>query len=70
VAVTAAAVMIAGVSFQRYEARAHRQEIAKTVALVASAKSLPSVDALQNLDAIQRMSQPAHADEELLATLQ
>jgi negative regulator of sigma E activity len=69
-AVAAAVVMLAGVSIQRYEVRTHREEIAKTVALVASAKSLPSVDALQNLDAIQRMSQPAPADEELLATLQ
>jgi hypothetical protein len=34
---------------------------------VAAAQPLPSVDALENLDAIQRMSQPAHADEELLA---
>ena len=31
------------------------------------AQPLPSVDVLQNFDAIQRMSQPAHADEELLA---
>ena len=30
----------------------------------------PSVDALENLDAIQRMSQPAPADGELLAVLQ
>jgi len=31
---------------------------------------VPSVDALENLDAIQRMSQSAHADTELLAALQ
>jgi hypothetical protein len=34
---------------------------------VTAAQPLPSVDALQNFDAIQRMSQPAHADEGLLA---
>jgi len=28
------------------------------------------VDVLENLDVIQRMSQPAHADTELLAALQ
>jgi hypothetical protein len=30
----------------------------------------PSVEALNNFDAIQRMSQSAHADGELLAALQ
>ena len=70
VAVAAAALVFAGVAIQRYETSSHRQEIARSVALVAGAKSLPSVDALENLDAIQRMSESAHADGELLAMMQ
>ena len=62
-----AVLVFAGVSIQRYETNSHRIALAKNVALVAAAQPLPSVDALENLDAIQRMSQPAHADEELLA---
>jgi negative regulator of sigma E activity len=68
-AVTAAVLIFAGVSIQRYEANFHRVELAKNLALVASAQS-PGVDALENLDAIQSMSQSAHADGELLAALQ
>jgi hypothetical protein len=69
VTVTAAILIFAGVSLQRYETSSHRLALAKDVALVAAAQP-PSVDALENLDAIQRMSQPAHADGELLAVLQ
>jgi negative regulator of sigma E activity len=67
VAVAVAVLVFAGVSIQRYETNSHRIALAKNVAMVAAAQPLPSVDALENLDAIQRMSQPAHADEELLA---
>jgi negative regulator of sigma E activity len=70
IAVTAAVVLFAGVTFRHYELASQRSELAKNVALVAGAQPLPSVDALENLDAIQRMSQPAHADDELLALLQ
>jgi len=38
--------------------------------LLAAAQPPPSVDVLVNLDTIQRMSRPAHADGELLAVLQ
>jgi hypothetical protein len=37
--------------------------------MVAGSQPLPSVDALKNFDAIQRMSQP-RADDQLLALLQ
>ncbi len=70
VAVAAALLVFAGVSLQRYETNSHRLALAKDVAMVAVAQPLPSVEALENLDAIQRMSQPAHADGELLAVLQ
>lgn len=70
VAVAAAVLIFAGVSIQRYETNSQRFALAKGVALVAGAEPPPSMDALENLDAIQRMSQSAHADGQLLADLQ
>ena len=70
VAVAAAVLIFAGVSIQRYETNSHRFALAKNIAMVAVAQPLPSVDALENLDAIQRMSQTARADGDLLAALQ
>jgi len=69
VAAVAAILILAGVSVQWHEFHSQRATLARSVALVA-AQPLPSVDALENLDAIQRMSRPAHADGELLAALQ
>ena len=69
VAVVAAVLIFAGVSLQRYEMNAQRTALAKNLAIAARAPS-PGVDALENLDAIQRMSQAGHADNELLAALQ
>jgi hypothetical protein len=67
--VTVASVMViaAGFAFHQHEIYNQRAAIAKSVVLVANAQPLPSVEALQNFDAIQRMSQPARADEGLLA---
>jgi hypothetical protein len=59
-------VAAAGFTFYQHEISSQRAALAQSVALLAQAQA-PSVDALQNFDAIQRMSQPAHADEELLA---
>ena len=70
VAMAAAILIFAGVGIQRYETRSQRATLAKNVILIASSQPLPSVDALENLDAIQRMSQAGHADGELLAALQ
>ena len=67
VAVTSVALVMAGLVVQQHEVNAHRTQLAEDVAHVTTAQPLPSVDALQNFDAIQRMSQPAHADEGLLA---
>ncbi len=67
IAVTAAVLVFGGISFQHYEINSQRTLLARNVAQVAAAQPLPSVDALNNFDAIQRMSQPARADEELLA---
>ena len=69
IAVTAATVLFAGAAFHHHELNAHRAALAKNVALVAEAQPLPDVDALKNFDAIQRMGQPARADDELLALL-
>jgi hypothetical protein len=70
VAVTAAVLLFAGVGFQRYEAGLHRAEMAHSLSVVASAKTVPSLDALNNFDTIQSMSQSGRADTELLADLQ
>jgi hypothetical protein len=65
---TVAAVLAVFVAFtfQQHNRYLHEVAIAKNAALVAS-QPLPSVEALKNFDAIQRMSQPAPADNELLA---
>jgi hypothetical protein len=60
-------VLFAGVTFQHHELNARRVALAQSVAMVARTQSLPNMDALKNFDAIQRMSQSAHADEEILA---
>jgi negative regulator of sigma E activity len=69
VAVAAVAICFAGLAVHRHEINSRRAVFAKNVALVAGAQPLPSVEALKNFDAIQRMSQP-RADEELLALMQ
>jgi negative regulator of sigma E activity len=70
VAMVAAILIVAAVGLQRYETDSQRIALAKNVALLAAAQPPPSVDVLVNLDTIQRMSRPAHADGELLAVLQ
>jgi len=69
VAVAAVVLVFAGVSLQQHEANRQRAALAMNLALVARSP-LPGVDALENLDAIQRMSQSGHADNELLAVMQ
>ena len=69
-AVATAVLVFAGLSLQRYEVHSQRVALMKNIAMVAVAQPLPSVDALENLDAIQRLSQSSHADGELLAALQ
>jgi hypothetical protein len=68
-AVTAAVVLFAGLTMRHYELAARRTSLARNIALVAGSQPLPSVDALKNFDAIQRMSQP-RSDDELLALMQ
>jgi anti-sigma factor RsiW len=70
VAAAVAVLIFTGISLQRYETSSRRIALVKNIAQIAMTQPPPSVDALENLDAIQRMSQPAHADGELLAALQ
>jgi hypothetical protein len=70
--VAAAAVVVgfAGLVYQHHEF-SRRVELARDVALLAQARPVPSVEALKNFDAIQRMSQTTpRADDELLTLLQ
>ena len=69
IAVTAAVVLFAGLTFHHYELTSRRNALAQNVVLVAGSQPLPSMDALKNFDVIQRMSQP-RADDELLALMQ
>lgn len=69
-AVVTAVLLFAGLGFQQHGLARQRAEMARSLALAASARTVPSVEALENLEAIQRMSQPAQADTELLAALQ
>ena len=69
VAMATAAVVLAAVGFHQYELTSQRHQIAASMAMVAG-QPAPSVEALKNFDAIERMSQPVRADDELLALLQ
>ena len=69
VAVAVVVVGFAGLAYQHHEF-GKRAELAKDVALLAQAQPAPSVEALENFDAIQRLSQSVpRADNELLALL-
>ncbi|HTV40421.1 MAG TPA: hypothetical protein VMF08_07595 [Candidatus Sulfotelmatobacter sp.] len=66
ITVTAAAAGIIAIAFHRHELLVQRQRLVDSVVVVAS-QPMPSVEALKNFDAIQRMSQSARPDDELLA---
>jgi negative regulator of sigma E activity len=67
-AVTASVVLFAGLTLRHYELVTRRNTLARNAAMVTGSQPLPSVEALQNFDAIQRMGQPG-ADQELLALM-
>ena len=66
VTVTAAAAGIVAIAFHQHELSAQRQRLVDSVVVVTS-QPMPSVEALKNFDAIQRMAQTARPDDELLA---
>ena len=70
VAFAAAGIAFAGLVFQHHEIYRQRIALAKNVALVTGGQPMPSPEVLENFDAIRRMSQPQHADDELLALMQ
>ena len=67
-----AILVVVGLGVQHHETHLHHLALARNVAKVAVAQPPPSVDVLENLDAIQRMgaANANHADGELLAALQ
>jgi len=66
----AAILVFTGTVWERYEVRSERSILVKNIAQVTYSKQVPSLDAIYNFDAIQRMSQPVAADKELLALMQ
>ena len=70
VAFAAVVITFTGLAFQHHEIYSQRATLARNVALVTGGQSMPSPEALENFDAIRRMSQPQHADDELLALMQ
>ncbi|MDE3067671.1 MAG: hypothetical protein KGJ60_08985 [Verrucomicrobiota bacterium] len=61
-------IAFGGLAVHHHELDVRRAELARSVALVADARTMPSVEALKNFDAIRRMSQATpRADMELLA---
>jgi len=69
VAFAAAVIAFAGLAFQHHEIYRQRTALARNVALVTRGQPMPSPEALENFDAIRRMSQPQHADDELLVLM-
>jgi anti-sigma factor RsiW len=69
-AVATAVVVVAGLAVHRHAVYAQRVALVKSVARVTGSQPVPSPEALENFDAIRRMSRPQHADDELLALMQ
>lgn len=65
-AVAAVLLALGLFTFHQHQLVAQQEKLAKNAVLVVS-QQMPSVDALKNFDAIQRMGQSAHPDNELLA---
>ena len=70
VAFAAAVIAFTGLVFQHHEIYRQRTALARSVAFVTGGQPAPSPEALENFDAIRRMSQPQHADDELLVLMQ
>ena len=70
VAFAAVVITFTGLAFHHHEIYSRRAALARNVALVTKGQPMPSPEALENFDAIRRMSQPQHADDELLVLMQ
>ena len=69
-AVATAVVVVGLLTLHQHAVRNQRIALVKSVALATGGQPVPSPEALENLDAIRRMSRPQHADDELLALMQ
>jgi len=70
IAVATVVVVVTGLALHHHDLYRQRAALVKSVALLTASQPVPSPEALQNFDAIRRMSQPQHADNELLALMQ
>ena len=70
VAFASVVLAFAGLAIHHHEIYSERAALVKNVALVAGNQPLPSAEALENFDAIRRLSSPPHADDELLDLMQ
>jgi anti-sigma factor RsiW len=70
VAFAAVVVVCGGLILHQHAIHTQRIAFVKSVALATGSQPMPSPEALENFDAIRRMSQPQRADEELLALMQ
>ena len=67
----ATAVMLVGLlALHQHAVRSERIALVKNVVRATGGQPMPSTEALENFDAIRRLSQPQHADDELLALMQ
>ncbi len=67
---TAAILALGIMGWDQHEIHSARTSLVRSVAQVTASKPMPSLEALVNFDAIQRMSQPVQADKDLLALMQ
>ena len=67
---SAALVLGAGLLFLHHSHEQNRIELAKSVAVISTFAALPGPEALEDFDAIRRLSQSPQPDDELVALLQ
>lgn len=70
IAFAAIVVAFSSVAIHHHEIYSQRAALVKSVALATGGQPMPSTEALENFDAIRRLSQPQHADDELLTLMQ
>ena len=70
IAFAAIVVAFSSVAIHHHEIYSQRTALVKSVALATGGQPIPSTEALENFDAIRRLNQPQHADDELLTLMQ
>jgi len=63
-------ITFGGLVVHQHEVDRQRLALVRSVALVTQGQPVPSPEALENFDTIRRLSQPQHADDELIALMQ